>query len=587
MSFSMETGNPEILKTNILEKLEKVAHESDIELEKGAPSIYFVKLIRALCKKYDSQVVALIDDYDAPVTKNISNLNLAKANAAILHDFLGILKDLDIFPYVRFTFVIGVDGYGLYASEYGPDHLNDISLDPRYADICGFTADEFDQLFSGRMEDSLAILKEKGEMNPLDEVVDLKAKIFNWYGGYNWGEKSEVLNPYSVINFFEKNHFDGYWVESRGRDCLTAASRKRPLDFLAFQLKSNLSERFLKSELASLKPIPVLFHRGYLAVDEITKSSKKNLGIQDYRNLACYAFRQPNFEIASSYFKDLLSIILSEEKMVELPQRREKLKRAILKLDSKEVSAIIGNFISSLTSCQKPKNKKDFHIVVHTLLYGMGFNLRGEAAGSDGRLNLIFEIEDKIFVIIELKYVPLKIKISVEEENKILADLAMERVSMDPLFKRLAYLAYKRLSRLEVLNIRDADNQDIDSGAGKRLNEALSEAVRKSLPEVEINAVLAEAAKTTLPEDDVLDAVLRTNPDQELTSERIDEILTRTSEKALKQIAENNYHGVYENEAKAFIDMGLAIYGHGADVKVLFGPSLRNALVKSKKNRAL
>jgi hypothetical protein len=44
-------------------------------------------LIRAMREKSKSEVVALIDEYDAPVAGNTARPKIARANAEVLHTF--------------------------------------------------------------------------------------------------------------------------------------------------------------------------------------------------------------------------------------------------------------------------------------------------------------------------------------------------------------------------------------------------------------------------------------------------------------------------------------------------------------------
>jgi hypothetical protein len=75
----------------------------------------------------------------------------------------------------------------------------------KYAGICGFIVEEFDSLFEDRMELTLDNLKKAHEISPSAGLDDLKGQILNWYEGYNWGGKTRLLNPYSVLNFFDNN----------------------------------------------------------------------------------------------------------------------------------------------------------------------------------------------------------------------------------------------------------------------------------------------------------------------------------------------------------------------------------------------
>jgi hypothetical protein len=203
LSLSMSSANPEILKTNLLSDLRSIAQGAHVteKVIGDSPDIYFGNLIRALSEDpktktaTKNKVVLLIDEYDAPVTRNMANLVVAEANAEILRDFFAALKKPNVSPYIRFTLVTGITRYALTSMDSSANHLNDISLEPEYAGLCGFTLEEFDALFADRLEAALSSLKDKGAMEPDANVDDLKSEILHWYDGYNWGGQARVLNP--------------------------------------------------------------------------------------------------------------------------------------------------------------------------------------------------------------------------------------------------------------------------------------------------------------------------------------------------------------------------------------------------------
>ncbi|MDR2197984.1 MAG: AAA family ATPase [Deltaproteobacteria bacterium] len=572
LTLTMDASNTELLKANIINELKAIAKKEEVDVYGLTPDMYFGELITALHDKFNTKVVVLIDEYDAPVSNYISNLELAEANAKILHNLFASLKKLNVSPCLHFTLVTGITRYALNSTDSGPNHLTDISLDPRYAGICGFTLEEFDSLFSDRMEETLSSLIKSGTLKSSDTIEDLKIQIFKWYNGYNWGEPTRVLNPYSILNFFSSKHFDNFWIQSGRPNHLTALIRKRPLDFLAPRLKSYLSEELRKTDLSGLSPVHALFHSGYLTVDEITNISRQPSDSLITATLDAYSFKLPNYEVSSSYYADCFVIIFNLANAEQLKERGAELKKAILSRDSEVLSAIVKNSISTLSCYQKPKSEKDFRAIIHVLLFGMGFKVRSEDVGSTGRLDLCLELEDKVFVVIELKYCPAKIKLSKAKENEILSSSASKLFKREQLFQILSELAYKKLNPLEIMRIRFNDNPDDSNSSEKRVNQELTDAVIKKLPRDVIDSALAESFRKHFTSSQIEDEILATNPKPDHTKDQIDAILTHACKKALNDISEKKYHSPLKMEAKAFIDIGISIYGYGTEVMALFGP---------------
>jgi hypothetical protein len=221
-------------------------------MDEDVPTDYLENLVIALQKTANSEVVLLIDEYDAPVTRNMGNQELALANAKVLHDFFAALKNPNIKENSRFTFVTGITRYALSSLDSGPNHLNDISLDPEYGGICGFTLEEFNSDFANGLEPTLEILKKTGRIKSSSTVADLIQEIYRWYDGYNWGGETRVLNPYSILNFFKKNEFDTYWAQSGRPGHLKAIIKSKRDDFIKLKLDPYVSDQIRNPDLTVL-----------------------------------------------------------------------------------------------------------------------------------------------------------------------------------------------------------------------------------------------------------------------------------------------------------------------------------------------
>ena len=85
-----------------------------------------------------------MDEYAKPILDLLHDPELATANRYYLHGFYGIIKDCA--EHFRFTCVTGVSMFS------GLNNLKDISLDPRYATICGYIEDDLDRVFGPELE---------------------------------------------------------------------------------------------------------------------------------------------------------------------------------------------------------------------------------------------------------------------------------------------------------------------------------------------------------------------------------------------------------------------------------------------------
>ena len=108
----------------------------------------------------------LIDEYDKPILDNIEDRQTAITIREELKNFYSVLKDAD--PYLKFCFITGVSKFSKVSLFSGLNNLEDITLSPSYATICGYTQEELETVFADRLQG-----------------VDL-AEVQRWYNGYNF-----------------------------------------------------------------------------------------------------------------------------------------------------------------------------------------------------------------------------------------------------------------------------------------------------------------------------------------------------------------------------------------------------------------
>jgi Glu-tRNA(Gln) amidotransferase subunit E-like FAD-binding protein len=107
----------------------------------------------------------------------------------------------------------------------------------------------------------------------------------------------------------------------------------------------------------------------------------------------------------------------------------------------------------------------------------------------------------------------------------------------------------------------------------EEMDRLVGRAAMDYLPEGVVDKALAEAAPGLLPPERIEAASLEAASGlADLSEEEIDEILSKAADEAVRDIAQGGYHGIIGSEAKEIIDLGLAVYGHGDQVKAVFGP---------------
>ncbi|MEK7298829.1 MAG: AAA family ATPase, partial [Candidatus Margulisiibacteriota bacterium] len=165
----------------------------------------FEQLIRGVAAQTRSRVVVLVDEYDAPIIRHITDVKKAADNREVLREFYTTLKAED--AHMRFVLLTGVSKFSKVSVFSGLNNLQDLTMDARYATFLGYTQEELEFYFKDRIE-ALA----ETEQLTVPEILD---KIKHWYNGYRFSKaETKVYNPFSTLLLLEQKDFKAHWFET-------------------------------------------------------------------------------------------------------------------------------------------------------------------------------------------------------------------------------------------------------------------------------------------------------------------------------------------------------------------------------------
>ncbi len=199
-------------------------------------------LLHRLHKAVGQQAVVLVDEYDRPVLDVLHNRELATANRDYLRGFFGIIKDG--VKHVRFVFVTRVSMFS------GLNNLNDISLDPRFATICGYRGEDLEKVFGPELEG-------------LDTY-----EIRRWYNGYHWRGGTRVYNPYDVLLLLYSREFQPHWSGTGTPNFLFQMLIKESISPLEMEDRIVHMSRISHFDVGNIDIEALLFQTGYLTIAE-------------------------------------------------------------------------------------------------------------------------------------------------------------------------------------------------------------------------------------------------------------------------------------------------------------------------------
>ena len=367
------------LNTTIDQHLRKWESLYDVTPMSEDLSSRFKDIIDAAYRKTSQKVVILIDEYEKPIIDNIDNPELIEQFRRELQGFYSVIKGKD--NAIRFAFLTGVTKLGKMSIFSGLNNLNDISMDARYADICGISEQELKTYF-GESVRTLA------EMNGLSEEECYK-KLASMYDGYHFCEDSiGVYNPFSLLNTFNSGKFRMYWFETGTPTFLVRYLKQGNynLDNIA---KNDVSvETLTGANYVSPAPITLMYQAGYLT-------------IKDYNpDFFTYNLDYPNEEVKRGFMHSLSQLFAPALTEGELSVYQ--FVRDIRNGDTKAFMDRLTAFFAGNSYLIQGDLELYFQNVMSIMLKMMGLYVKTEYQTSNGRIDIVFDT-DKYVYIIELK----------------------------------------------------------------------------------------------------------------------------------------------------------------------------------------
>ncbi len=337
----------------------------------------FEELILDLKEKSGLRVIVLIDEYDKPILDRIEDRETAIAIREELKNFYAVLKDAD--PYLKFCFITGVSKFSKVSLFSGLNNLEDITLSPSYATICGYTQEELETVFADRLKD-----------------VDL-AEVRRWYNGYNFlGEP--LYNPFDILLFLRDKLFRPYWFETGTPSFLIKLILERRLPVPSLE-NLEVGDEILESfDVDRIYPETLLFQTGYLTIKEVRQR----------RAVLKYLLGWPNLEVKVSFNNYLLNTFLE-------PYRKEKeLDKVYEALEKNDLLALKEAFYSFFASIphdwyrkSEIQNYEGFYAsVFYAYFAALGVDVIVEDVTSHGRLDMAVFFDERCFLF-EFKVVSL------------------------------------------------------------------------------------------------------------------------------------------------------------------------------------
>lgn len=379
------TVNESSLQTKLMNQMQEYERKYGVEVKEADLSVRFEKLIARLYDKYGRQVVVLVDEYEKPVIDTISNKELSDRYREILRGFYGVLKSAD--KYLKLVFLTGVTKFGQMSVFSALNNIKDISLDDRYAGICGITENELTHYFLEGIEDFA--LKYK-----IDASHAIKILKEN-YDGYHFSEHCpDIYNPYSLLNALDSLKIEPYWASTGTPSLLVECLLSHKYDLDNLNRATATSRRLLNLNDQFDDPLTLFYQTGYLTIKHYDE------------DLSLYKLGYPNREVEQSFFEYLLPYYSNLDR-VDMESITDDFKKNINCGEPQQAIEILQAFSAGINYdlIPTPKVERHFQTILYmfaSLVVSKNIKVSPEKKTSDGRIDLIIETPKYVYII-ELK----------------------------------------------------------------------------------------------------------------------------------------------------------------------------------------
>ena len=257
-------AEPGRLHANVMAQLDAVEREAGVRSDYAGAPERFRDLLAQLHRRTGRRAAVLVDEYDRPILDVLDVPDMARANRDFLRGLYAMIKDGD--AHVGFAFLTGVSKFSKVSLFSGLNNLTDITLDPRYSALCGYTDADLDTVFAP-------------ELPGLD-----RGEIRTWYNGYSWRGPDRVYNPFDILLLFDRREFDAWWFETGTPTFLVDTLLARGVGGIALENLVASGDLLSSFDVDDMATEALLFQTGYLTITGTEVVGGKTLHRLGYPN---------------------------------------------------------------------------------------------------------------------------------------------------------------------------------------------------------------------------------------------------------------------------------------------------------------
>ena len=395
----IKKGTTEECELNLHSQLQDFERTYGCEKASDDLTIRFRELVKNISRKTESQVVVLIDEYDAPLLTVLHDSERLEPMRTLLQSFYSPLKKLD--QYLRFVFITGISKFSQLSIFSQLNNLNNISMLPQYAGICGITEQELKDNFQEGID-------ELGKANDMtkDEVL---AKLKLKYDGYRFSRNAEgVYNPFSLLSAMDNRDFSNYWFSTGTPTFLVKMMKRFHTDLTKLDGSEAGADDFDAPTENMHSVLPLFYQSGYLTIKGYDPI------------LSNYTLGYPNEEVKVGLMHALLPFYVVKDP-VEARTAAGKMYLALRKDDIDEALEAARAFFAGIpyqegTLQDAPTSEGHFTAMLYVMFSFLNVYVYTQVRTAKGRMDILMKTDTTIYVM------ELKLDGTVEEALKQIDD---------------------------------------------------------------------------------------------------------------------------------------------------------------------
>ena len=342
----------------------------------------FTEVLRAAHEQTGRRAVVLIDEYDKPILDVLdTDYGLEDRHRNVLKGFYSVFKVAD--SHLQFVLLTGVTKFSQVSVFSGFNQPKDISMDARYETLCGITQEELDSYFV----EPVSAMAERSRCS----FEEMKSILKQKYDGYHFSDSlTDVYNPFSLLNAFNKKSIRDYWFSSGTPTYLIRllAHFKENMNELTGRYYS--PEEFIDYKADVERPLPMIYQSGYLTIKDY--DMEFNTFLLDF----------PNNEVKNGFLTALASSYLKPSE--ETGGWIRDVVRTLRAGDTDRLCSLFTSFLSSIPYTMRRKEdererERYFQYTFYLILRLISvYTVYVEKVQSQGRVDCVLETPQYVYI---------------------------------------------------------------------------------------------------------------------------------------------------------------------------------------------